>query len=100
MVTDALPAGVAVAGAVPSVRGCSRDGPHRCPSTCSSAGLATTAASEATGLMISHQRQPSARSLPALCGGFPKEAGVSVFVYITEQIFMAGHVWPRHREKI
>lgn len=58
------------------------------------------AAFEATGLMISHQRQPSARSLPAPCGRFPKEAGVSVFVHIAEQIFMAGHVWPRHREKI
>lgn len=50
MVTDAFPAGGAMAGALPSVRDSSHDGPHRCPSTCSSAGLATRRSFRGHGL--------------------------------------------------
>lgn len=58
------------------------------------------AAFEAMGLIISHQRQPSARSLPAPGGRFPKEGGMTVLVYASERIFMASHIRPRHHERI
>lgn len=69
---------------MPSVKHRSHDEPHRCPSRCSSHRLQAqphAAAYEAMGLMISHQREPSASSLPAPGGSFPKEGGVVIVSY-------------------